>query len=146
GVRDDQLDVAGTGGQGPEGAFRPDPATLSLPPSFQGPIAPFGVFPPAYTNGKTYYSDGYWARQLYARHLYCLAMLLLPEDPGSVVQYVTNFINSGTPIVPGMPAIMVPQFAYDDILRTTASSKPLMGRRMLIQRIAQWAINCVDFR
>lgn len=54
------------------------------------------------------------ARQLYARHLYCLAMVLIPPtfDPP------------------------VPHESLSQIQR----------RQLTVRRLAQWAINCVDFR
>jgi hypothetical protein len=64
------------------------------------------------------------SRQLYARHLFCLAMLFLPDD------FKPDFTTGGG----GGSG------SYDSYLTSTAS------RNWVIQRIAQWAVNCVDFR
>ena len=69
-------------------------------------------------NGTVNATDRQLARQLYARHLFVLMMLL--RDDGYVE-------------VPGTPA-------EDPTL--TATQK----RELMIRRIAQWAINVVDFR
>ncbi|HEY2414607.1 MAG TPA: hypothetical protein VGI40_20335 [Pirellulaceae bacterium] len=108
-----------------------DVPNMSLPKNFVG-------FSPAYTNGFALYSDvagnqytvrtSYAAKQLYARHLFCLAMLLLPDDmtSGSVYRFQ-------------------PTIAYDTDA-SNATLYPTASRQLMVRRIAQWAINCVDFR
>jgi hypothetical protein len=148
GVRDDNSDSATSAlgiGAPPEVAFAADPiGTLNhLPLGFQG-------VPPAYpsanllrdgvlvrTNtGTNAYADGYWAKQMYARHLFCLAMLFLPDDP-STLEPVSGNNPGGT----GNSNFYVPNFIYD-----TNANNRVNSRKLMIRRIAQWAINCVDFR
>ena len=69
--------------------------------------------------------DNLFARQLYAQHLYCLAMQLVP---GSLQQ---------PPITPSFD----PQIPHDPSL-----GLPAQRRYLTIRRLAQWAINCVEFR
>ncbi len=82
--------------------------------------------------------DQHLARQLYARHLY-VAMLLL-TDENYVAPYdhenpqVRNYINQ------------LKQRFVDDEGKTEAEAQFFAQRRMSFREVAQWAINCVDFR
>jgi hypothetical protein len=154
GFRDDATDASITsvnlGGSPPvttELAFRGDEfgdangdgnidvPNMSLPPSFIGQT-------PHHTNGFPLYYDSsnnpvivrnsYAARQLYARHLFCLAMLFLPDDqsqPDDLSHPNARFKPTVT-------------FETDTSTRLNAD----VGRKLMIRRLAQWAINCVDFR
>ncbi len=147
GVRDDGSDsVTSALGMGapPEFAFAADPiGTLNhLPPAFFGVLPAYpssnilrdGVLVRTNT-GTNAYADAYWAKQIYARHLFCLAMLLLPDDPSTLDPI------SGRGTGPSS-SYFIPNFLYDGDARNNAAA----NRKLLIRRIAQWAINCVDFR
>lgn len=97
------------------GDSKRDVPNMSLPRTF-------GNVRANHTNGFSM-ADGYSARQAYARHLFCLAMLLLPDDPTAAGQKFQ------------------PLFAYDP-----DANNPANARKLIIRRLAQWAINCVDFR
>jgi hypothetical protein len=104
---------------------------LSLPTSFTpstttvaqqtNTVSVFGGGPP----NAAILADNLYARQLYARHLFCLAMLFLPQ------QYQPNLSVIDPTLTPGV--------AGQPLYQTKAG-------RIMIRRIAQWAVNCVDFR
>ena len=78
-------------------------------------------------NGDLIIMDPVHARQIYARHLYCLMMLLV--DSG-YIHPTTEGGLTATPLPPNPPT----SGRYADSYELTA------------RRIAQWAINVVDFR
>jgi hypothetical protein len=73
--------------------------------------------------------DAQLARQLYARHLYVLMMLLMDEN--YQVERDLSCAND--------------QFLFNKIKRNGLSEEQL-ARKLTARRIAQWAINCADFR
>ncbi len=93
-----------------------DPAMRSFPPA-----APFS---PIYRGNET--------RQMFARHLYCLAQLIVPEDyvfPNVDRNYFLELLDvSQTGIDPAKMA------ATDKLLEIRSRT------------LAQWAVNVVDFR
>lgn len=64
-------------------------------------------------------------RQLYCRHLYCLMMLLLPNQPFDLGERDSS---------------------NNPILYSRDSSDPNSGRPAYSRKIAQWVVNVVDFR
>lgn len=97
------------------------------------------------------------ARQLYARHLYCLMLAVMDEnylapydvnDPqvlhyldarsrGSVAYQIREFLENNPP--PGYPW---PGYSGN----TTADARRMAMRKLTCRQVAQWAINCVDMR
>jgi hypothetical protein len=78
-------------------------------------------------NGGVFHPRG---REMYARHLFCLMMLMVDLD----------YTPAPTPLgQPQFPGYLEP---YVDPTLTT----PEMRRELTVRRIAQWAVNCVDFR
>jgi hypothetical protein len=71
---------------------------------------------PAYRLNNSYFVTNNDARQLYARHLFCLAMLFMP------------------------PQFQPPNCPHE------AGLNQVQYRRLIVRRVAQWAVNCVDFR
>jgi hypothetical protein len=102
GVADDWFE-AGTG----ENAWQ-------APASFTGVAAQHSNGMDVNSDGAIDGTDRALARQLYARHLYCLAMAMIP--------------SGFDPQVPNEPMAIGNR------------------RELFARRIAQWAINCVDFR
>lgn len=99
GARVDQLNQSGAASLGL------DNPTLTIPPAYQGVET----------------------RQLYARHLYCLAQLLIPDD------FVFANVNRDY---------------YQDLLSRRTSSQADWSEftRLRGRILAQWAINAVDIR
>jgi hypothetical protein len=64
-------------------------------------------------------------RQLFCRHLYCLMMLLLPDQPFDLGERDSS---------------------NNPILYSRDSSDPTSGRPAYARKIAQWVVNVVDFR
>jgi hypothetical protein len=81
--------------------------------------------------------DGHLARQLYARHLYMLMMVLMDED------YLAPY-DPADPSVRGFLRIESILLANGGM--STFDAKVEAQRRYTCRQIAQWAINCVDFR
>ncbi|MCH2119003.1 MAG: hypothetical protein MK161_15025, partial [Pirellulales bacterium] len=95
-------------------------------------LAQTGGVPFDYTNGVTVNGNPgnpELARQLYARHLYVLMMLLVDEN--YMVERDLSCAND--------------EFWLNKIKRDGDSEESLR-RKLTARRIAQWAINCVDFR
>ena len=93
-------------------------------------LAQTGGVPFDYTNGVTVNGNPtQLARQLYARHLYVLMMLLVDEN--YMVERDLSCAND--------------EFWLNKIKRDGDSEESLR-RKLTARRIAQWAINCVDFR
>lgn len=87
------------------------------------------------------------SRQQYAKELYCLMMLLVDQR---YVEPKATAVNR-TSTAPGAETIAFPKMlASDDESRTFAylgSDREMKTRRWLFARkIAQWAVNTVDFR
>ncbi|MCA9241018.1 MAG: hypothetical protein KDA37_12495, partial [Planctomycetales bacterium] len=120
-----------------------------------------GAFTPT---GARIHDDQQMARQLYARHLYCLAMLVMDEnyllpydvnDP-QVVEYLDADAKPNTRFQQaGSPAWQIAQsLAGDNDLdgnpAATALQKAeavrIARKKLTCRRIAQWAINCADMR
>jgi hypothetical protein len=106
--------------------------TLPTPPFFNSaqyaniignPANGVNVDGSANANGATLtQTDAFLARQLYARHLYCLVLLLGGE------KFIAAQATDGN--------------SFPQQSSLTQTEKELLLRR----RLAQWAINCVDFR
>ena len=111
-----------------------NPMPFNTPP-FNGPRETAWLNGPAgftgisaeHANGMDVNSDGavtsvdrMMARQLYARQLFCLAMLFFDN---------TGFLNNPPQVFPHEPGLSGAQ-----------------RRELFIRRIAQWAVNAVDFR
>lgn len=77
--------------------------------------------------------DAHLARQLYARHLYVLMLVLMDED------YLAPY-DPSDPSVQGYLRIKASQ------LGNTPADKIEAQRRYTYRQVAQWAVNCVDFR
>jgi hypothetical protein len=125
GARDDGLEFASEFAWVPTDADRDD-SQAELPANFY-------TVPPRYRNSLLPSSSdqNQYARQLYARHLFCLAMLFVPDEAPRLFKpdfstFDSNLPNAATP-------------------SGTKLHQTPVGR-WLIRRIAQWAINCVDFR
>jgi len=105
-----------------------DTTLNSLPAYFRNPLVPAQHTNSVDMNGDGVVNaaDNQYARQLYARHLFCLAMLFLPD------QFSLNPINPMPPPFPKCPQ------------ETNLSDADY--KKLIIRRIAQWAVNCVDFR
>lgn len=77
--------------------------------------------------------DAHLARQLYARHLYVLMLVLMDEN------YLAPY-DPSDPSVRGYLRIKSRQ------LGNTPEAKVEAQRRYTCRQVAQWAVNCVDFR
>jgi hypothetical protein len=106
---------------------------LIRPEAFGGPV-PLGV------GVRNLDAQG---RQLYARQLYCMMLLLMDE----------NYLDM--PDVPSLLGSNLNQELQRIKIRTDLGLAPFAGadandivvrRKLTCQRIAQWAVNCVDFR
>ena len=115
--------------------------------------------------GAIVHDDGQMARQLYARHLYCLMLLVMDEnylvpfddkDP-QVAEYLdpdsVSIQSQGT----GQPNIerrsVANQIKLDLIADrglaeadAQAEARRIALRKLTCRKIAQWAINCVEMR
>ncbi|MGI9455378.1 MAG: hypothetical protein ACR2NU_02390, partial [Aeoliella sp.] len=106
------------------------------------------------TMGRLLRDDKHLARQLYARHLYCLMMLLVdeeytapydPHDP-QVLRYLNATAGGANPLT---PTSRIRKALVDGGMLASDAQKEarLQGlRRLTCRQIAQWAANCVDFR
>lgn len=81
----------------------------------------YGSAVSSFTNGENAFGNGGVVdpRVLYARHLYCSAAFVLAQSGGST-------------------------FQYDPISANTTLQG--FGRQLTLRRLAQWAINCAEFR
>lgn len=128
----------------------------------------------ATTGGARVYDDGQMARQLYARHLYCLMLLNMdegyvapfdPKDP-QVMHYLdpdsytrtTELQPDGTRELNRSVAFEIfralqAQDVRNGVTQTPertaenkAEARRLALRKLTCRKVAQWAINCVDMR
>ena len=97
------------------------------------------------------------ARQLYARHLYCLMLAVMDEnylapydnnDP-QVLHYLDPFsrgsvANQIRRSLQNNPPAGYPWPGYSG--NTAADARRLAMRKLTCRQVAQWAINCVDMR
>ncbi len=95
-------------------------------------------------SGETIFrDDAHLARQLYARHLYVLMLLLTDED------YLAPY-DPFDPSVRGFLRISARELTDDGRLSDNSQSDRAARREALrrytCRQIAQWAVNCVDFR
>ncbi|TWT73441.1 hypothetical protein Pla123a_37760 [Posidoniimonas polymericola] len=116
------------------------------------------------TNGRIH-DDAPLARQLYARHLYCLAMLLTDENylmpfdkrDAQVLEYLDPDAgqNNGSQREPSMAWKIAQQLQNNpplgypgpgDTGDPKVDARRLAWRKLTCRRIAQWAINCADMR
>ncbi|MEM9185192.1 MAG: hypothetical protein AAGB00_01700 [Planctomycetota bacterium] len=109
--------------------------------------------------------DGPMARQLYARHLYCLMLLVMDDaylapyddrdpqimhylDPDSVERELRP--GGGTRIKSRSVANQIKQDLMDNRgladADASAEARRIAQRKLTCRQIAQWAINCVDMR
>lgn len=90
------------------------------------------------------------ARQLYARHLYCLMLLLVDEG------YIAPYDEFDPQIRQYLDTANGSQMAKNILAALNAQSPPpanpqqearrILLRKLTCQMIAQWAVNCVDMR
>ncbi|MCI0331954.1 MAG: hypothetical protein L0228_01860 [Planctomycetes bacterium] len=86
------------------------------------------------------------ARQLYARHLYCLMRLLLDEN------YIAPLDANAPQIRKYLDPAESPARDIQVFLQTTGQPDPvretqrILLRKLTCRMIAQWAVNCVDAR
>mgnify|MGYP007059389257 CR=1 FL=1 len=94
---------------------------------------PVGGIPPKYNNNINS-AAGQTARLAYARHLYCLMLLVMDQDDNSDADdsHASHTVAAANRIEYRIPVTeaLTPGQIYD----------------LTLQRIAQWAINCVDYR
>ncbi len=115
--------------------------------------------------------DARLARQLYARHLYCLMLLLVdenylapydPSDPQMVLYLdptAGQLVGTGANRLPAPTSSMAFQLAHALARRNRpaenpsspnpaeqAEAKRLAMRKLTCRQIAQWAVNCADMR
>jgi hypothetical protein len=123
------------------------------------PTSPTGAFADPQTGTPLpidpTYSD-MRARQLLAKHLYCLAMLLLDDRPYLVVgaggptpnpvqNVMAQVFNAlGAPLPPGWPSYSAVAQGFPNTSGMTGT--PAGSREQAAYVIAQWAVNVVDFR
>jgi hypothetical protein len=99
--------------------------------------------------------DAQLARQLYARHLYVLMMLLVDErylatpdimeDPDQQNSLVLASPNDKL-LVTATQKLIEHELPGADENQTLLLAKKWVLRKLTARRIAQWAINCADFR
>ncbi len=96
-----------------------------------------GVFDP----NETLRDDKHLARQLYARHLYVLMLLLTDEE------YVAPY-NMANPQVRRYLRLKGEELrnATGSIYATQGEAELAAQRKYTCRQMAQWAVNCVDFR
>jgi hypothetical protein len=113
-----------------------------------------GVYDPAEPSDGRIRANGLLQRQIFARHLYCLAMLLSDENYVATENVLNNeegnvnfvhFYNDlwhqqALQLAGGNPLTSA------NITAAAAAVKPLWARKLTARRVAQWAINVVDFR
>ncbi|MEM6798215.1 MAG: hypothetical protein AAF589_01750 [Planctomycetota bacterium] len=115
--------------------------------------------------GGVVHDDGRMARQLYARHLYCLMLLVMdedylapfdPKDP-QVAHYLDpesfGQESTGTGRPPITRRSVANQIKMDLMANqgfsdadANAQARRIAQRKLTCRRIAQWAINCADMR
>lgn len=94
--------------------------------------------------------DGPMARQLYARHLYCLMLALMdekyltPYDPAD--PQVRNYIDPKASGVSGKPETQSMAYQLVQAGLSENEARELAMRKLTCRHIAQWAINVVDMR
>ena len=88
-------------------------------------------------NGNPLRDDAHLARQLYARHLYCLMLLLSDED------YLAPY-NPVDPQV--LRYLRIKAKDLQDAGMQADEAKLVAQRKYTYRQVAQWAVNCVDFR
>ncbi|MEM6329193.1 MAG: hypothetical protein AAF790_02975 [Planctomycetota bacterium] len=172
---DGRLDVNDWVDATPDGVNNPLPVVDSLYAEQLGTPVPFDHTGGADANGRgavfnvdsrvRVYDDGRMARQLYARHLYCLMLLLMdedylapfdPKDPQVAFYLDPDSFLPGTG-APGAPPVRrsVAGQIKEDLMAADASltdaeasarARRLAQRKLTCRRIAQWAINCVELR
>ena len=81
--------------------------------------------------------DAHLARQLYARHLYVMMLLLSDEE------YLAPY-DPADPSVRGYLRVKAEELEAEGMDATLAKIEA--QRRYTCRQIAQWAVNCVDFR
>ncbi|TWT38018.1 hypothetical protein KOR34_29850 [Posidoniimonas corsicana] len=114
--------------------------------------------------GEVIHDDANMARQLYARHLYCMALLLMEEQylapfdkrDAQVLEYLDPDagLNANSQREPSMAWKIAQSLAGDAELDGTPTAsaaqkqegRRLAWRKLTCRRIAQWAINCADMR
>lgn len=116
------------------GNGRRDLVAAELQVDVDGDGSPDVNVPPTVRN------DAHLARQLYARHLYMLMLILMDED------YVMPY-DPSDPSVRAYLRVKAIQLKSSSINgMTDAQAKLEAQRRYTYRQIAQWAVNCVDFR
>ncbi|MEM7475445.1 MAG: hypothetical protein AAF483_10675 [Planctomycetota bacterium] len=112
-----------------EGLAVPEPVAVDYATDRQARRSSLGADPHLnYTDSTTQIYQGLETRQLYARHLYCLAQLLIPDD------YCFPNIN---------------KLYYQDLLEKRANGEAdatVKYDSLRARILAQWAVNVVDFR
>ncbi len=105
------------------------------------------------TNGNVYSYSELYARQLYARHLYVLMMLLVDQGfvtlPGATAPATTGATWAYNATVTGIDWGATQETAItgpSGTMTTTGGQSWSEQQELTARRIAQWAINVVDFR